>query len=150
MTNEDSLQIRECTEEDMHEIARLADLAHRSTLRPSADPENRWDRVVSFDRPIYRPLSLGNMTQYTVSAFYTTPFRLCVSIENKGSYTFERWVHWTYAMEKLNLTPADAMNVADWINAQLSLGGPEQGRYSYPNLFRENDKGPLMSHFNGA
>ena len=143
------LIIRGMTEEDWKEMREMAALIFVNTMRPNQTGP-RWDRYVTRDFPIYKDLSLGNMTQYKVGAFYVSVSRLFVGIENRGAYTFEAEVHWQYAMEKLRLLEPDARNVADWINAQLGHDVPEQGSYEHPALFRENARQPSLHDWNGS
>jgi hypothetical protein len=107
--------------------------------RPYNDDE-RKNKKYRFDKvelPFYGDVSLGNGTQYKISMFRIPPGlphsgRLQVSIENKGAYTFNSFVHFTYAMEKLGLKcPSDARAVADFINAQLEdkYSTEDQGTY---------------------
>jgi hypothetical protein len=137
------LIIRSMSEDDLKELKEMARKQFMSTIRPSKD-KPRWEHVVAYDYPIYREISLGNMTQYKVGAFFTQIGRLFIGIENKGAYTFEGWTHFTYVQEKLNVkSESDARNIADWINAQLGHDQErEQGIYEYEKLFRENEELP--------
>lgn len=72
------------------------------------------------DLPFYGDVSLGNSTQYKFGMFKCNDGRLFLGIENKGSYTFGGWCHYSYAQDKLNLRfLSDAKAVADFINSQL-------------------------------
>ncbi len=100
-------------------------------IRPRSTPPH-WDRVVEPDKPFHASVALGNMTQWTFSAFWLPNGYLMVAIENKGAYQFRYFVDAGYAAEKLGLRfSGDGANVADWINAQLDLPGeyPVQGKY---------------------
>lgn len=108
------------------------------TERPHETPP-LWLKVVQPYKHFYGEVSLGNMTQYKIFAYFVTPRRLLIGIEGRGCYTFEGFVHMSYAMEKLNLLPGDAANISDWINAQLEIENyPTQGRYDKRLMF-END-----------
>lgn len=109
-----------------------------TTERPSESGQ-LWRVVVHPYKHFYGEVSLGNMTQYKIFAYYVTPSRLFVGIEGRGCYRFDGFVHMSYAMEKLNLLYGDAANVSDWINYQLQIDNlPIQGRYDR-SLMREND-----------
>jgi hypothetical protein len=79
----------------------------------------RWDVVVEPGFPFYGSVALGNGTQWRFGAFFTPGGKLFVGIEEHGAYVFDGFVHFTYAMEKFHILNGDAMNVADWINAQI-------------------------------
>jgi len=80
-------------------------------------------------KPFYGELPLGNGTLFTVGAFELGfDGRLFVGIEGHGAYTFNGFVSWNYAAEKLGLLEGDARNVADWINAQLNINIIGSGR----------------------
>ena len=99
-------------------------------LRPLSQPPH-WGRVVSRGENFHGPIALGNGTQWIFTALWLPDDWLMVAIDEHGSYRFQGFVHWSYSMEKLGLLNGDAMNVADWINAQLDLpyDYPFQGRY---------------------
>lgn len=81
---------------------------------------------------IFRRVALGNGTAYTVGAQWVMEDGenvLLVSVIDKGAYTFSRFIHWTYAKEKLNLLDWDAQNLADFLNRQLGLIGKAPGEY---------------------
>ena len=89
---------------------------------------------VDLTKPFHGAVALGNMTQYNISAFYDGS-ELVVSVEGKGSYSFSRFVHYSYAMEKLGIKyEIDARNFSDWINTQLGIEREPQGKYNYPEL----------------
>lgn len=56
---------------------------------------------------------------------------LLVSVIDFGAATFSRFIHYSYAMEKLKLREWDASNLADFINVQLGLTGKPQGKYEH-------------------
>jgi len=106
--------------------------------KDSERKEKRWDKV---DLPFYGDVSLGNGSQYRISIF-NIPDKtgIVFGIENKGCYTFSRYVHWTYAHEKLNLHKEDAKNIADFINAQLDVVSDDQGVYLDKYCYIANDQ----------
>jgi hypothetical protein len=99
-------------------------------FRPLSYPPH-WSCVVEKDVPFHGSVALGNGTQWLFTAVWLPSGWLMVAIDEHGSYRFNGFVHWSYAMEKLGLLNGDAMNVADWINAQLCLPYeyPSQGHY---------------------
>jgi len=56
-----------------------------------------------------------------------------VGLERKGCFIFQgntTYFDGLYVQEKLNLMTADALNVADWINAQFGNKSEQQGIYN--------------------
>lgn len=105
-------------------------------LRPNAgnDIKDIWPDLesVTLDGGVYVRIALGNGTAYNVGLHWVDEDGedvLLVSVIDKGAYTFSGMVHYSYAMEKLNLLNWDAMNLADFINVQLGLTGKPQGKY---------------------
>ncbi len=93
---------------------------------------NRWDKLPISNKPFICDLSLGNCTMYRTVAFFTSfPYRFFVGLESKGCFFFpcEGKIHPEYVIEKLNLMPGDAANIADWINVQLGIAAEEYGHY---------------------
>lgn len=111
------------------------------SIRPNKD---------GFFPPVIGPLeqiwigrvALGNMTEYEICLTYLGR-RLVVSIMGRGAYSFDSFVHWSYAHEYLGIGVADAKNVCDFINSQLQDLGfsippfKSQGEYHYPDLLRD-------------
>ena len=100
-----------------------------TTVRPT--DQGKWPEI---DLPYYGQVSLGNATQFRMMLNRLTDGKIHISIEGRGAYAFDAWVHVSYAMEKLGLFEADAANVADLLNhlipAPLDI---VQGRYE-PDL----------------
>ena len=104
----------------------------------------RWGFCVTH-KPFYGDIALGNGTQWKIAAFFVPLAKMFIGVETRGCYTFCGFVHYSYAMEKLNIGEPDARNLSDWINCQLSINDTdykEQGNYE-KNLISEgepNDK----------
>ncbi len=113
------MRIRNATPEDMLEIATRAKKEWDETMRPNKSGP-RWNRFVSHDYPIYRDLSLGNMTQYRIAAFFPrTSNQLFVGVERKGAYTFEGEAHWS--MSEKNSVFRKVMRVISRIGSTLNF-----------------------------
>lgn len=94
----------------------------------------KWPLVIAeWDIPYLNWLDLANVTMFRVAGFKTGFPRagLFVAIERVGAFFFQdnKWLHWEYVGEKLNLAESDARNMADWINAQIQAEGIQQGTY---------------------
>lgn len=102
------------------------------TLSPHKEGQ-RWDKIDISTKPFICELSLGNITMYRTVAFFSSPFRFFVGLERKGCFFFpcEGKIHPDYVVEKLNVMPGDARNIADWINIQLGIEVEEFGSYTY-------------------
>lgn len=87
-------------------------------------------------------VTLGNWTMFKVCAVRIFLDKLFIAVEHHGCYTFGSWVHWEYAAEKLGLLPADARNMADWINVQLGAFDPEKEQGRYSSEYRTNKEEP--------
>jgi hypothetical protein len=84
-------------------------------IRPTS--EGKWPEV---PLNVLLTVSLGNATQWNIGLFETTRGRCLVVIERKGAFNFSApdFLHYGYVQEKLGLMNGDAMNVADFLNAQ--------------------------------
>lgn len=101
-------------------------------VRPNKFEGCLWQLL---ELPFYGDIALGNGTAYRIYLSELSNARLFVGIESRGCYTFSRFVHYSYAMEKLNLFESDARNFADFINTQLKVFDQKsvQGNYRPPD-----------------
>ena len=90
----------------------------------------------------YGNVTLGNWTMFKVFAMPISPGKFFIAVQHHGCYAFESWVHWEYAAEKLALLPADARNMADWINVQLGVFDQEREQGRYGSEYRTNKEEP--------
>jgi hypothetical protein len=102
----------------------------------------KWEKVLHYEdldqKPLIDWIDLGNATQFRIFAFFSHGgFRrpregLMIGIERIGSYFFrlDNKIYTDYVCEKLNLTLADAANIADWLNVQIGYEVPQQGKYT--------------------
>jgi hypothetical protein len=109
---------------------------------PGETIEDIWPDVIgpSKSETSYVRVALGNGTAYNIGMMWVEEDGetvLFFGLIDKGAYTFSRFVHWTYAKEKLGLLGWDAQNLADFINRQLGLTGKPQGRYERPRAKKE-------------
>lgn len=100
-----------------------------NAITPQKIGKNRWLKLEKL--PFYGDLNLGNGTMFKVGIFYTPRRYLFIGIEKIGAFAFnnEGYKSARYVAEKLNLLSGDSANIADFINAQLGIEGPEQGSY---------------------
>ncbi len=114
----------------------------------------KWPKVVSFDNNLSLNVNLGNGTMFRLHAFYALRPRhglgLFLGLERIGCFTFglDIFLHENYVAEKLSLLPADAANVADFLNAQLGIVERLQGKYwsEYMELSPDFDSAMFLSN----
>jgi len=98
-------------------------------IRPKPKGRTTLARWTKLELPFHGKIALANVSQLTVGIL---PLKtgLFIGVEGRGAYEFGGFVHWNYAMTKLNLHQGDAENLADFLNAQLGHDENLQGRYT--------------------
>lgn len=93
----------------------------------------RWPTIFIDNLPVISWINLGNATLYRIIMFRSKSLpRLFVGVERRGCFLFPlSFLSGDYVAEKLNISLADAYNLADFINTQLGQVKEIQGKYNH-------------------